>query len=150
VGYKLRKIIVDGDACPVKQEIASVAAEHAMPVIIIASIAHEVEMPGIETVRVDNIPQAADIAVTNRVKRGDIVVTQDYGLASLVLGKKAFCISPRGHIYTEDNIDSLLLQRHISFKERKAGIKTKGPKAFSHEDRKRFITRFSQLIEIDY
>ncbi len=134
------KIIVDADSCPVKDIILRVAKESAIPVLVIASISHNMTCEGgdVRVITVDNIPQAADIAVMNNVTAGDIVVTGDYGLASLVLSKGALPMSSRGSVYSARNIDRLLLQRHIDAKIRRGGGRTKGPKAFTTEDRHRF------------
>lgn len=144
------RILVDADACPVKKEIAEVAGEYAIPVTLVFSVSHHQQSTGAEIVQVDNTPEAADMAIINRLRRTDIVITQDYGLASLVLAKGARCICPRGMIYDDDNIDQLLLTRHISAKARQAGNRTKGPKAFSSSDRRQFTINLQQLIESDY
>ena len=140
-------IIVDADACPVVDSIARLALQAEIPVVLIANIAHRLpDYPGVEAINVDNESQAVDMAIVNRVKPRDIVVTQDFGLASIVLGKGAKAISPRGLIYRNDNIESLLLQRHISAKIRLSGGRTKGPKAFKREDLDKFERNLSKLI----
>lgn len=126
------KIIVDGDACPGKDIIARVAKEFNIEVVWIASLEHQGKfIDEFKYIVVDNYPQATDMAVVKNVTRGDIVITQDYGLAALVLSKGAKAISPRGMVYSEGNIDRLLLQRHIDAKIRRGGGKTKGPKSMS-------------------
>ena len=142
------KILVDADSCPVKEEIFRVVTDTGTPVIIIASVSHmmDFEVPNVTNVSVDNSPQAADIAIINKVERGDIVVTGDYGLASIVLSKGAVALSVRGRIFDAGNIDNLLLQRHIEAKIRKGGGKTKGPKAFKEEDRHEFETVLRRII----
>lgn len=142
------KIIVDADSCPVKDVILRVAAETEIPVLMIASVSHNLSYfdKNVRVVGVDNIPQAADMAVVNNVMAGDIVVTGDYGLASLVLAKRAAALSPRGNVYKPQTIDTLLLQRHIDAKIRRGGGRTKGPKAFTADDRLRFEQKLRGII----
>ncbi len=144
--HKMR-ILVDADACPVKDIIVDVATKEKINVLMVASISHHIEEDrGVVVLQVDNLPQAADMAITNRVRPGDIVVTQDYGLASLVLGKKAFAISPKGIIFDDKNIDGFLMQRHLHQKMRQARVHVKGVKARTKEDDQRFLNHFQYLI----
>ncbi|MGI6678370.1 MAG: YaiI/YqxD family protein [Dehalobacterium sp.] len=142
------KILVDADACPVKEVVISVGREKNVPVEMIASFNHHIaEVPGIKVIVTDTGQDAADYVIANRVEDQDIVVTQDYGLAALVLGRKGRALSPRGLIFTKENINSLLMQRHISSKLRRGGVKTKGPSAFSREDQNNFLKSLLQLLE---
>ncbi|HWI54687.1 MAG TPA: YaiI/YqxD family protein [Desulfobacteria bacterium] len=142
------KIIVDADSCPVKEIIFRVAKETSVPVVVVASVSHclDVSSENVSFVSVDNIPQAADIAIINRISGADIVVTGDYGLASLVLAKSGVPISPRGFVFKPENIDNLLFKRHIEAKIRRGGGKTSGPKAFSAEDRQKFEQMLRRII----
>jgi uncharacterized protein len=142
------KIIVDGDACSVKEEILQVATGAQIPVVLVTSMAHYgKQLEGIEYIFVDNFPQAADMAIIKHVRSGDIIVTQDYGLAAIGLGKGAYVISFRGKIFTEENIDRLLLQRHIDGKIRRSGGKTKGPKPMIKEDYACFTYNLQQMVQ---
>ncbi|MFZ5946076.1 MAG: YaiI/YqxD family protein [Bacillota bacterium] len=134
------RIYVDADACPVKEVIVEVAQEYKIPVTMVCSLSHYSTntYETVEYIFVDNIPQAADMAIINRIKPGDIIITQDYGLASLVLKKGVIPLHHTGKRYTNENIDQLLLKRHISAKIRRGGGKTPGPKAFTKEDKARF------------
>ena len=141
------KIIVDADACPVKDIIVNIAKEYQVDVIMVCSYAHFLEeQEGVQIVQVDQEPQAADIAIINRTNKSDIVVTQDYGLAAIVLGKGAYAISPRGMIYAEEKMDGMLAQRHIQQKFRKAGGRTKGPKPHSDKDDIHFEQNLRKLL----
>lgn len=133
-------IIVDADACPVKQIIIEEAKRVNEQVVMVSSIAHELhfEKDDVELITVDNVSQAADLAIINHVKANDIVVTNDYGLASIVLQKKAFALNFTGKQYTADNIDELLFRRHLSAKQRKAGHRVKGPKKMQSEHKEAF------------
>ncbi|MCX7918991.1 MAG: YaiI/YqxD family protein [bacterium] len=141
------KIIVDADACPVKEIIVNVATEAQVDVVMVCSYAHFLEpQDNVQIVQVDQEPQAADIAIINRTEKSDIIVTQDYGLAALVLGKGAYAISPRGKIYTEEKIDGMLAERHIQLKYRQSGGRTKGPTPHSEKDNRNFENNLKRLI----
>jgi len=143
------KIIVDGDACPAKEAILKLSNEKNIPVVIIVSISHwQTFDQRAEWVTVDNFSQAADLAIINRCQAGDIVVTDDYGLAALVLAKKGLVLSFRGKIYQEENMDSLLAQRHLVQKNRRGGLRMKGPKAYQKEDELRLRNNLSKLIDL--
>jgi len=160
------QIIVDGDACPVKQEIFEIAARHNVHVLLVASspcekrsvhygclcrnrpsLTHDMpHVANVEVLRVDPEPQAADIAVTNRARAGDIVVTGDYGLACMVLGRRARAIGFRGEHYTDDNIDGLMAQRHLHARARRHGARQRGPRPFSATDRAHFTATLERLL----
>jgi uncharacterized protein YaiI (UPF0178 family) len=141
------KILVDAEACPVKSETIALAAQFAVPVVLVSNSHHEMpEIPGVETIVVDDHPDEADMKIVNLAASGDVVVTQDYPLASMALGKGARALSPRGKPYTEDNIIPLLESRHRARERRKAGKRTKGPKPFSPADRERFRRALSDLL----
>ncbi len=133
------KILIDGDACPAKKEIFKLAKKYQIEVILITSLAHFSDYEDCTYIVVDDMPQAVDLAVMNRTKRGDLVITQDYGLAAIILRKDAYVISPRGRIYREENMDMMLLQRHLAQKERQAGGRTKGPSQYTKDDKKRLL-----------
>ncbi|MCR6544091.1 YaiI/YqxD family protein [Dehalobacterium formicoaceticum] len=142
------KILVDADACPVKDVIISVGREKNIPVEMVASFNHQIsEGTGVKVIVTDTGQDAADFVIVNRIQDQDIVVTQDYGLTALVLGRNGRALSPRGLIFTGDNINSLLMQRHVSAKVRRGGGKTKGPSAFSREDRNNFLESLLRLLE---
>jgi len=144
------KIIVDADSCPVKDIVFKTAGEKGVPVVLVSSVSHQMNLEGdnddITVITVDNIPQAADIQIVNSSAGGDIVITGDYGLAAMVLSKGAVPVSARGFVFTPGNIDRLLVQRHIDARIRRGGGRTKGPKAFGAEDRLRFEKALKKLI----
>ncbi len=140
------RIIVDADACPVKDIIEEVAISYQIPVIMISNLNHKISSSYAEVVVVDGNAQAADLAIVNKTIANDIVVTQDYGLAAMVLGKNAKAISPHGKVYSLDNIDTLLMQRHINFKARQAGLKTPHTKKRHKTDDEKFKDTLIKLI----
>ena len=142
------RILVDADSCPVVDDIVDLAHNHEIPVFLISNICHDYSSrENVSLIQVDNEPEAADLALMNYSRTGDIVVTQDMGVASMLLGKKAKVLSPRGLIYTEENIVPLLEMRHTMQKERRRGHwRGGGPKRFSESDRRRFLKSLRHLL----
>ncbi|MEF3304648.1 YaiI/YqxD family protein [Paenibacillus sp. GYB003] len=142
------KIIVDADACPVKAEIADAAARFGVPVVMVASFDHRLDMKGdgITVVQVDRSDQAVDLYIANRLAAGDVLVTQDFGLATIGLAKKAIAISNRGQLYTDRTIDFLLENRHERAKQRRGGKHSKGPKPFTDSDRRSFLQCLTKVL----
>ncbi|MGG7098367.1 YaiI/YqxD family protein [Clostridium sardiniense] len=141
------KIIIDGDACPSISKIENLAKEYAIEVNIFVDIHHFIQSDYSKVLIVDSGFQSVDMYVVNNSQNGDIVVTQDYGVAAMCLPRGVNVISPKGSIYTEKNIDLLLEQRHISQKIRKAGGRFKGPKKRTSEDEERLINNLRSIIE---
>jgi len=121
------RLFVDADACPVVPQCLRIAAEYAVPVLLVCDDAHQMQRPGAQTLTVLRGADSADLALVNRLQPGDVVVTQDYGLAALCLARRARVLHQDGHEYTADNIDGLLLRRHEGRKLRRAGGRTRGP-----------------------
>ena len=142
-------IYVDADACPVKDIIISEAANVGIPVILVTSFSHysnAEQPPGVETIYVDSGAEAADYRIMGLAKKGDLLVTQDYGLASLALARGCIVLHHKGYRYTNENIDELLQSRYLSAMARKSGKRTKGPKPFTEEDREKFRELFKMTI----
>ncbi|NRT90146.1 YaiI/YqxD family protein [Clostridium beijerinckii] len=140
------KIIIDGDACPGISIIEKVAKEHNISVIIYCDIHHFIQSNYSVVKVVDSGFQSVDMYVMNETKEGDIIVSQDYGVAAICLSKKAKAINPKGYIYDEKNIDRLLEERHISQKIRRSGGKTSNPKKRTDEDNIRLEKNLLKLI----
>jgi uncharacterized protein YaiI (UPF0178 family) len=146
----IMKIILDADACPVsaKQIAVETAADLGLRVIHVASVAHwSPEVEAHEVIWVDNRGQESDMVIANLVTPCDVVVTADFGLAALVLARRAAALSPRGFIYSEDGIERLLFERHLSAKVRRGGGKTKGPRGHSPADNQRFRKNLRKLLK---
>ncbi|GIQ65353.1 UPF0178 protein Lmo1456 [Paenibacillus cisolokensis] len=140
-------IVVDADACPVKAEIARTGKQFGVPVLMVSSYDHLlVPEEGVDIVQVDRHSQAVDLYIVSRVVRGDIVVTQDFGLAAIVLAKGAVALSNQGQIYDDRTIGYLLDRRHEQAKRRRSGGRTKGPRAMTEEDRRHFQQKLTKVL----
>lgn len=128
------RIIVDGDGCPGIFYIEKVAKEENIDLLVYSTIDHNINLDYGEVKRVDAGFQSVDMYVINDTKEGDIVISQDFGVAALALGKKAYAISPKGMIFSNDNIERLLFERHLSQKARKAGLRGKNASKRKKED----------------
>lgn len=143
------KIFIDGDGSPVKDTAIEVALVYSIEVVIVTSIDHYSlkEYPkNVSFVYVDKGADAADYKIVQLIKSDDILVTQDYGLASLVLPKRVRVLHQLGYEYTGENMDGLLEQRYFSAKVRKSGGRTKGPKTFTQADRDNFKEKLVELL----
>jgi len=141
------KILIDADGCPVVDTTIKVANKFNIEVIIMCDTSHAFNKPGVETIVLSKGADSVDFALVNKVSKGDIVVTQDYGLAAMVLSKGGCPINQNGRIYNNENIDQLLFTRHISKKARAAGCRTKGPKKRQKEDDIKFEESLINLCE---
>jgi len=143
-------LFIDADACPVTRDALTVARRHKVPVVLVANttqnLARYTGKPGVEAVEVSGGRDAADFAIVERLSPGDAVVTQDIGLAAMVLGRGAHAISPRGRRYSAATIDMELAVRHAEQRHRRAGGRTKGPSAFDDEDREHFVAVLERVL----
>jgi uncharacterized protein YaiI (UPF0178 family) len=141
------KIIIDADACPkaVLQCCQHAGKKWGVEVYTVASFAHEIENPF--HVVVDNDSQAADLKIINMTKAKDIVVTQDWGLAAMVLGRAAFCLNPLGFAYDPNKMDFLLEEREVKAKLRRSGGRTKGPRKRTAAADERFAQTLEMTIQ---
>ncbi len=140
------QILVDADACPVKEIIVRVAREMALPVIMFVDTAHIINDGYSRVVTVDKGADSVDIALVNALRKGNIVVTQDYGVAAMALGKRAAVLDQNGRVYTAENIDRLLFERHIGKKIRRAGGRANNVKKRSPEDDLHFEVSLRGLL----
>lgn len=140
------KILVDADACPVKDIIVSVAKEYKIPVIMFIDTTHILDDDYSKIVICDKGFNSADIVLINKAEKGDIIVTQDFGVATMALARGAYALNQNGLIFSNNNMDRLLFERHISQKVRRAGGKTSNPKKRTKENDKHFETSLRRLI----
>lgn len=141
------QILVDADACPVKEIIVKVAKQYGLPVTMLVDTSHELYDGYSRVITVDKARDSVDIALINLVIAGDIVVTQDYGVAAMALGKKARALNQNGMIFSDDNIDRLLFERHLGRKVRRAGGRTANPPKRSREDDENFERTLRSLVD---
>ena len=141
------KILVDADACPVKEIIVRLAKQRSIPVTMLVDTSHQLNDGYSTVITVDKQADSVDFALMGLLTRDDVVVTQDFGLAAMVLGKGARAVNQNGLVYTNDNIDKLLLERHIGAKVRRSGGRTKGPAKRSKEDNERFEAAFLKILD---
>ena len=142
-----KRILVDADACPVKEIILRMAKRRNIPVTMVIDTSHELDDGYSTIITVDKGSDSADYFIAGMATRHDVVVTQDYGLAAMVLARGASAIDQNGMVYTGDNIDGLLERRYIGQKIRRGGGRTKGPKKRSREDDERFENAFGKMLD---
>lgn len=142
------KIVVDGDACPksVLRICMNVGRKYGVSVWSVASFHHDIDSD--HHVVVGNASQEADIKILNMTDEGDVVVTQDQGLAAIALGKGARCLSPAGTEFRSDRIEFMLEEREIKSKVRRGGGRTKGPRKRTAEDDRRFEACLERALSL--
>lgn len=142
------KIFVDADACPVIDIVEDIATKYNIPVTLLCDTNHVLTSDYSEIIVVGAGADAVDYKLISICHRGDIVVTQDYGVAAMALGKGAFAIHQSGKWYTDENIDQMLMERHLNKKARRTSSRNhiKGPRKRTEEDDQRFAESFEKLL----
>ena len=142
------KIFVDADACPVVRIVEEVAEKYRIDVTLLCDTNHILSSDYSEVIVVGAGADAVDYKLNSICHKGDIVVSQDYGVAAMALGKGAYAIHQSGKWYTNDNIDQMLMERHLNKKARRSSHKNhlKGPKKRTEEDDERFAQSFEKLV----
>lgn len=142
------RILVDADACPVVKIVEEVAKKYEIGVTLLCDTNHILNSAYSEVVVVGAGADAADYKLISICHKKDIVVTQDYGVAAMALGKGAYAIHQSGKWYTNENIDQMLMERHLNKKARRASHKNhvKGPRKRTQEDDERFAQSFEKMI----
>lgn len=144
------RLLIDGDGSPVKKEVIALGQKFNIPVLIVTSVDHYTtkEYPKeVAFIYVDKGADRADYQIVKEIQVGDFLITQDYGLASLVLPKKVRVFHHSGQEYLPETIDQLLMQRYLSAQIRKAGKRTKGPKPFTAQDRQHFFDELAKVLQ---
>ena len=141
------KVLVDADGCPVVDITVRLCKQFSVPCTLLCDTAHILQRDGAETLVFDKGADSVDFALVNRVSPGDIVITQDYGLASMCLARQAVVIHQDGWLYTPDNIDALLFQRHTARKHRAAGGRFKGPAKRTDAQNQAFAQALEKLLQ---
>ena len=142
------QIWIDADGCPVVDNTVQMAKQHGVACTILCDTSHVFEKEGAVTITVSKGADSVDFALVNKVQKGDIVVTQDYGLAAMCLAKCAIPISQDGMVYDSNNIESLLNARYIAKKIRMAGGRLKGSAKRTSAQDERFAKALHALLLI--
>lgn len=142
-------IYVDADACPVVSIVEEISKKYNISVTLLCDTNHVLHSEYSEVVMVGAGADAVDYKLISLCHRGDVVVSQDYGVAAMALGKGAFAIHQSGQWYTDENIDQMLMERHLNKKARQASHKNhmKGPKKRTEEDDERFRQSFEKMVQ---
>ena len=140
-------VLIDADGCPVTDIAIRLCREFHIPCLILCDTAHEFHRDGAQTLIFDKGADSVDYAIANRVRKNDLVITQDYGLASMCLSRGCRVLHQDGWEYTCDNIDALLLVRHESRKHRAAGGRFKGLKKRSAQQDQAFESALRVLLQ---
>lgn len=142
------QIYVDADACPVVRIVEKVAEKYGIVVTLLCDTNHILSSEYSEVIVVGAGADAVDFKLISICHKGDIVVSQDYGVAAMALGKGAYVIHQSGKWYTNDNIDHMLMERHLNKKARRGSHKNhmKGPKRRTEEDDERFSQSFEKMV----
>ena len=141
------RILIDGDGCPAVDLIIKISRKFNIEVIIMCDTSHIFNKDGAKTMVFSKGADSVDFALINLLKKDDIVITQDYGLAAMAINKASYVINQNGLIYSNENIDRLLYSRHISKKIRKSGGRTKGPKKRTKEDDLNFERILTEICD---
>ena len=140
-------LLIDADGCPVVKQAVAAAMKYGAACCIVCDTAHEIRYDGVQTLVVDKGADSADFALAARVRPGDVVITQDYGLAAMCLARGARVLHQDGWAYTADNIDALLFSRHETRKLRAAGGRMKGPAKRKPEQDRAFAAALDRLLQ---
>ena len=143
------KILIDADGCPVVKQATKIAKENNIEVVIFCDTSHIINSDYAKIITVSKGADSVDFALVNEVKSGDIVVTQDYGLAAMVLSKGGKAITQNGMIISDSNLGLLLTSRYESKKARMSGAHLKGPKKRTAQNDEVFVKSFKSLICVD-
>lgn len=143
------KIYVDADACPVVRIVEKIAEKYEISCTLLCDTNHILYSDYSEVVIVGAGADAVDFKLISLLSRGDICVSQDYGVAAMALGKGCFAIHQSGKWYTNENIDQMLMERHLAKKARRATKKhhLKGPAKRTVEDDIRFEESFEKMVQ---
>jgi len=139
-------LIIDADGCTVRKEAIKLAKRFGIKAIVVSDINHMINDRYAEIITVDKGFDSVDFRIVGIMDKGDLVITQDYGLASLVLSKGGYAMDQNGMIYDNDNIEMLLLRRHVSKNIRRSGGKVKGPSKRKREDDLLFESKLEAFL----
>lgn len=139
-------LYIDADACPVVDIALGACKDYQIPVVLVCDVNHVMQREGAQTLYVEKGSDSADLRIANLAGKGDIVLTQDYGLATLALARGAKALNQNGLIFTADNIDALLLSRHTAARIRRGGGRLKGPPKRTPDMDDAFLGALTKLL----
>ncbi len=145
----VRRILVDADACPVREIVVQEAKTRGIPVVMVCDTCHEISDGYSTVVIVDKARDSADLRMANLMRPGDLAVTQDYGVAAMALGRGCLALHQNGMEYTGENIDRLLFERHLGQKARRAGKRSAAVKKRTAGDDEAFRAALCRLLQQD-
>lgn len=140
------RVLIDADGCPVVKICIEICKKNNIEAIILCDTSHVFNYEGVQTIMVDKGADSVDFKLVNLIKAGDVVVTQDYGLAAMCLSRRAIVLNQNGMIYDNSNIDSLLLARHTAKKIRNSGGRLKGNSKRTNEQDEAFRKALVEII----
>ncbi|MBR4867274.1 MAG: DUF188 domain-containing protein [Clostridia bacterium] len=140
------RVFVDADGCPVVEETIELCRKFGYRCTLVADTAHHMIREGAETVIVTKGADAVDFKLVNMIAPGDLVVTQDYGLASMVLARRGCAVNQNGRFYTDENMLALLSERHEAARQRRSGKHPKGPSKRSPEQDQAFVSSLTAFF----
>ncbi len=141
-------ILVDADACPVKDEVYSVAARYLVPVLLVANSRMAVPQGlDVEMIVVEGTPDAADDWIAENVRAGEVVITADIPLAARCLSAGAYVLGSNGRPFSEDSIGGALASRDLNAHLREVGASGGGPSGISQKDRSRFLSKLDEFVQ---
>ncbi len=141
------RVLIDADGCPVVRLAAEKCRELAVPCLLFCDTAHQFSLEGVQVITVDKGADSVDFALVGRILPGDVVITQDYGLASMSLARGARVLHQDGKEYTSQNIQGLLFLRHEAGKFRRSGGRVKGPSKRTKAQDQAFSAALSAILK---
>ncbi len=140
------KVLIDADGCPVVKKVMEISQKYGIKCVIVCDCCHVYDTEYAEVITVEKGADSADFKIANIASGGDIVITQDYGLAAMCLARNAEAVNQDGMIYTNENIDALLLSRHTAKKIRRGGGRLKGPPPRTAAQNEKFAEVFEEIV----
>ncbi len=141
------KLLIDADACPVTDLAIALTKRAGIACVLVCDTCHQLTRKGVRTIVVDKGPDSTDFRLVGLVEPGDLILTQDYGLAAMCLARRGVPLHPDGFCYTGDNLPLLLAVRHAGAKLRRSGKRTKGPRRRDPAKNVSFCQLLTQLLQ---
>lgn len=141
------KILVDADACPSREKIIGLANTYKVPIFLYCDFSHALESEDATIIYCDTSYQSVDMKIINDIQKGDILITQDYGLAMLALSKECLVFHVSGFRYEKGKIDKMMELKHQNAKLRRSKVHVKGPKKRTKEEERNLLTNLEKVLK---